>query len=190
MLGHALFFGCFAISLSIRQVLRCTAGDRCAGCYQAQPSAPPQPSRPPSCPLPPHQGNILVDVPRWTPLLAQRLAALGGVRWIFLTHRWALVGLGHMCLLCLHSIAAACFTAGRCAPPAGRVYVSLGSKALASVQVALSTAPPPAPTYHVCAAGTMWGTMTRGRRILAPSASFTGWRRHGGRAPSEWLCLC
>ena len=38
----------------------------------------------------PPQGNILVDVPRWTPLLAQRLAALGGVRWIFLTHRHAL----------------------------------------------------------------------------------------------------
>lgn len=33
------------------------------------------------------QGNILVDVPRWTPLLAQRLQQLGGVRWIFLTHR-------------------------------------------------------------------------------------------------------
>lgn len=28
-----------------------------------------------------------MDVPRWTPLLAQRLAALGGVRWVFLTHR-------------------------------------------------------------------------------------------------------
>lgn len=33
------------------------------------------------------QGNILVDAPRWTPLLAQRLGALGGVRFIFLTHR-------------------------------------------------------------------------------------------------------
>ncbi|KAL4451175.1 hypothetical protein ABPG77_009247 [Micractinium sp. CCAP 211/92] len=33
------------------------------------------------------QGNILVDVPRWSPLLAQRLQQLGGVRWIFLTHR-------------------------------------------------------------------------------------------------------
>ncbi|KAI3430589.1 hypothetical protein D9Q98_005182 [Chlorella vulgaris] len=33
------------------------------------------------------QGNIMVDVPRWTPLLAQRLEQLGGVRWIFLTHR-------------------------------------------------------------------------------------------------------
>ncbi|KAL4422898.1 hypothetical protein ABPG75_009095 [Micractinium tetrahymenae] len=33
------------------------------------------------------EGNILVDVPRWTPLLAQRLQQLGGVRWIFLTHR-------------------------------------------------------------------------------------------------------
>lgn len=33
------------------------------------------------------QGNLLVDVPRWTPLLAQRLQQLGGVRWVFLTHR-------------------------------------------------------------------------------------------------------
>ena len=31
-------------------------------------------------------GNILVDVPRWSPALAQRLGRLGGVRWIFLTH--------------------------------------------------------------------------------------------------------
>lgn len=31
-------------------------------------------------------GNILVDVPRWNPALAKRLEALGGVRWIFLTH--------------------------------------------------------------------------------------------------------
>lgn len=28
-----------------------------------------------------------MDVPRWTPLLAQRLQQLGGVRWVFLTHR-------------------------------------------------------------------------------------------------------
>lgn len=28
-----------------------------------------------------------MDVPRWSPLLAQRLQQLGGVRWIFLTHR-------------------------------------------------------------------------------------------------------
>lgn len=35
----------------------------------------------------PKGGNMLVDVPRWTPALAQRLAALGGVRWMVLTHR-------------------------------------------------------------------------------------------------------
>ena len=33
------------------------------------------------------QGNVLVDVPRWTPLLARRLEELGGVAWILLTHR-------------------------------------------------------------------------------------------------------
>jgi hypothetical protein len=33
------------------------------------------------------QGNVMVDVPRWTPALAQRLRQLGGVRFIFLTHR-------------------------------------------------------------------------------------------------------
>ena len=32
-------------------------------------------------------GNILVDVPRWSPALAQRLQQLGGVAWVFLTHR-------------------------------------------------------------------------------------------------------
>jgi glyoxylase-like metal-dependent hydrolase (beta-lactamase superfamily II) len=32
-------------------------------------------------------GNVLVDVPRWVPRLADRIAALGGVRWIFFTHR-------------------------------------------------------------------------------------------------------
>jgi hypothetical protein len=32
-------------------------------------------------------GNMLVDVPRWSPALAQRLQQLGGVAWIFLTHR-------------------------------------------------------------------------------------------------------
>ena len=32
-------------------------------------------------------GNILVDVPRWNPALAQRLQQLGGVAWMFLTHR-------------------------------------------------------------------------------------------------------
>lgn len=29
----------------------------------------------------------MVDAPRWNPLLAQRLRELGGVSWIFLTHR-------------------------------------------------------------------------------------------------------
>lgn len=32
-------------------------------------------------------GNILVDSPRWSPALATRLEALGGVDTIFLTHR-------------------------------------------------------------------------------------------------------
>lgn len=30
--------------------------------------------------------NILVDVPRWSPVLAQRIKQLGGVHYIFLTH--------------------------------------------------------------------------------------------------------
>lgn len=97
MLGHALFSGCFAISLSTRQGLRCTAGGWCAGYNQATALGAPSTVVPP---LPPHQGNILVDVPRWTPLLAQRLAALGGVRWIFLTHRWELVGLSTCAAAC------------------------------------------------------------------------------------------
>lgn len=46
----------------------------------------PQPA-PPAAPPSPPQGNILVDVPRFTPWLAQRLRQLGGARWIFLTHR-------------------------------------------------------------------------------------------------------
>jgi len=32
-------------------------------------------------------GNVMVDVPRWTPQLAQRLDDLGGVKYMFLTHR-------------------------------------------------------------------------------------------------------
>ncbi|GIL48345.1 hypothetical protein Vafri_4623 [Volvox africanus] len=32
-------------------------------------------------------GNILVDVPRYSPVLARRIEALGGVRYIFMTHR-------------------------------------------------------------------------------------------------------
>ena len=32
-------------------------------------------------------GNVLVDVPRFTAPLVERIAALGGVRWLFLTHR-------------------------------------------------------------------------------------------------------
>ena len=35
----------------------------------------------------PFGGNILVDTPRWNPRLAQRLEQLGGVAWVFLTHR-------------------------------------------------------------------------------------------------------
>lgn len=33
------------------------------------------------------QGNIMIDVPRWSPQLAQRIDAVGGVKYIFLTHR-------------------------------------------------------------------------------------------------------
>lgn len=33
------------------------------------------------------QGNIMIDVPRWSPWLAQRLQALGGVKYLVLTHR-------------------------------------------------------------------------------------------------------
>ncbi|EFJ40407.1 hypothetical protein VOLCADRAFT_44402, partial [Volvox carteri f. nagariensis] len=32
-------------------------------------------------------GNILVDVPRYNPVLARRIEALGGVKYMFLTHR-------------------------------------------------------------------------------------------------------
>ena len=32
-------------------------------------------------------GNVLIDSPRWSEPLAERIAALGGVRWMFLTHR-------------------------------------------------------------------------------------------------------
>ena len=33
------------------------------------------------------QGNIMIDVPRMSPQLAQRIDALGGVKYMFLTHR-------------------------------------------------------------------------------------------------------
>ncbi|NEO86681.1 MAG: MBL fold metallo-hydrolase [Spirulina sp. SIO3F2] len=33
------------------------------------------------------EGNILVDSPRFTPPLVKRLEALGGMRWLYLTHR-------------------------------------------------------------------------------------------------------
>ena len=33
------------------------------------------------------EGNVLVDCPRWSPQLAERLAELGGVSFIVLTHR-------------------------------------------------------------------------------------------------------
>lgn len=32
-------------------------------------------------------GNVLIDVPRFTAPLVERIGALGGVRWLFLTHR-------------------------------------------------------------------------------------------------------
>jgi glyoxylase-like metal-dependent hydrolase (beta-lactamase superfamily II)/ferredoxin len=32
-------------------------------------------------------GNVLVDSPRWSSVLAERIAELGGARWMFLTHR-------------------------------------------------------------------------------------------------------
>jgi hypothetical protein len=34
------------------------------------------------------EGNVMVDVPRWNPVLVKQVAALGGVKWIFLTHKW------------------------------------------------------------------------------------------------------
>jgi len=33
------------------------------------------------------EGNILIDSPRFTPPLVERLEAMGGVRWLYLTHR-------------------------------------------------------------------------------------------------------
>lgn len=35
----------------------------------------------------PELGNIMVDVPRWAPALAQRVKALGGARYLFLSHK-------------------------------------------------------------------------------------------------------
>ncbi|GIL74646.1 hypothetical protein Vretifemale_4570 [Volvox reticuliferus] len=37
-------------------------------------------------------GNILVDIPRYNPVLARRIEALGGVRYIFMTHRDDIAG--------------------------------------------------------------------------------------------------
>ena len=37
--------------------------------------------------LRPNLGNIMVDVPRWSPQLAQRIAAVGGAKYIFLSHQ-------------------------------------------------------------------------------------------------------
>jgi hypothetical protein len=34
------------------------------------------------------QGNILVDSPRFNPVLAKRIQELGGVKYMFLTHKW------------------------------------------------------------------------------------------------------
>eukprot|EP00879_Flechtneria_rotunda_P000416 GHRR01000510.1.p1 GENE.GHRR01000510.1~~GHRR01000510.1.p1 ORF type:complete len:346 (+),score=81.89 GHRR01000510.1:166-1203(+) len=33
------------------------------------------------------EGNVMVDVPRFNPVLAKRLQEMGGVKWIFLTHK-------------------------------------------------------------------------------------------------------
>lgn len=33
------------------------------------------------------EGNILVDVPRYNPVLVRKLRDLGGIKWIFLSHR-------------------------------------------------------------------------------------------------------
>jgi glyoxylase-like metal-dependent hydrolase (beta-lactamase superfamily II)/ferredoxin len=33
------------------------------------------------------EGNLMIDSPRWSPALAQRIAACGGVRFLFLTHK-------------------------------------------------------------------------------------------------------
>eukprot|EP00878_Enallax_costatus_P012479 GHUV01013032.1.p1 GENE.GHUV01013032.1~~GHUV01013032.1.p1 ORF type:complete len:282 (+),score=98.25 GHUV01013032.1:632-1477(+) len=33
------------------------------------------------------EGNIMVDIPRFNPVLAKRLQELGGVKWMFLTHK-------------------------------------------------------------------------------------------------------
>jgi hypothetical protein len=37
--------------------------------------------------LRPGLGNIMIDVPRWSPQLAQRIQAVGGAKFIFLSHR-------------------------------------------------------------------------------------------------------
>jgi ferredoxin len=42
----------------------------------------------------PELGNIMVDVPRWSPQLAQRIAAVGGAKYIFLSHRDDVFGHG------------------------------------------------------------------------------------------------
>jgi hypothetical protein len=34
-----------------------------------------------------HSAYLLQDVPRWTPALAQRIDALGGIKFMLLTHR-------------------------------------------------------------------------------------------------------
>jgi hypothetical protein len=39
-------------------------------------------------------GNVLVDSPRYGPVLARQLEQLGGVAAMFLTHRWAAAALG------------------------------------------------------------------------------------------------
>jgi glyoxylase-like metal-dependent hydrolase (beta-lactamase superfamily II) len=37
----------------------------------------------------PGKGNVLVDSPRFNPALAKRIEELGGVKYIFLTHKCA-----------------------------------------------------------------------------------------------------
>ncbi len=39
-------------------------------------------------------GNVLVDSPRYGPVLAQQIEKLGGVKYMFLTHRWGPGGKG------------------------------------------------------------------------------------------------
>ncbi len=33
-------------------------------------------------------GNVMIDSPRFNPVLAKQIAKLGGVKYLFLTHKW------------------------------------------------------------------------------------------------------